>query len=363
MDTELENRLDKAYRDFTPLARRYFYTFRRPSVTAGGVSSALFLGNHSSGKSSLVNWILGGEAVQDTGVAPTDDGFTVVLFGEVEEDVFGPAALARLPSEFQVLGDFGPAFLQHLRVKVRNREILRSVCLVDSPGMIDSAEGSATRDYDFAGAVRRFAGLCDLVFFLFDPEKPGTTGETVDVFSKCLRGAEFKLRVLLNKCDTFTGMYDFARAYGTLCWNLARVLRTKDLPKIFTTYSGPARTPTAGDLGFADFDRHRAEFLATLRDAASRRVDNVFAAAHGDFAGLSLRMCVVNHAARRLFALKARVLGLGLLVVGLAGFGALLAVGKATGAELCAFSMASALSWLCGALVAGMAGFCVWAGF
>ena len=30
----------------------------------------------------------------------------------------------------------------------------------------------------------------------------------------CLRGVEFKLRVLVNKCDAFSSMYDFARTYG-----------------------------------------------------------------------------------------------------------------------------------------------------
>ena len=34
------------------------------------------LGNHSSGKSTFINHVLG-RTVQETGVAPTDDGFTV----------------------------------------------------------------------------------------------------------------------------------------------------------------------------------------------------------------------------------------------------------------------------------------------
>ena len=197
MDTvEYEKRVAKLYRRFAPVARRYHYTFSRPSVTVGGTPGILFLGNHSSGKSSLVNELLGGSAVQDTGVAPTDDGFTVLMYGDVERDVCGPAVLEVLPEEFRALEAFGPALLQHLRVKVRNRELLRGVNLVDSPGMIDAAEGASARDYDFAGVVRRLAEICDLVFFLFDPEKPGTTGETVNVFAQSLRGMEFKLRVL-----------------------------------------------------------------------------------------------------------------------------------------------------------------------
>lgn len=298
-----EKLADGAYRRFLPLANRYYYPFRRSSVTCGGVPCMVFLGNHSSGKSSLVNWVLGGTPIQDVGLAPTDDGFTVIVYGEQEEDVCGPAALARLPSEFKALETFGGTFLQHLRLKVRNRELLKTVTLIDSPGMIDSAEGTVSRTYDFEGVVRLLAEICDMVFFLLDPDKPGTTGETVNVFSKCLAGVEFKLRVLLNKCDAFSSLYDFARTYGTTCWNLARVLRTKDLPQIWTIYSGAERTDARSDL--SDFNRHRTEFLGVLRDAAARRMDNVYSQALGDFLGLSVRMRIVNGAVRRLFWIRA----------------------------------------------------------
>ena len=318
---KFEQLVRKDYERFSPLASRYYYHFTRPTVTGGGTPCMIFLGNHSSGKSSLINWVIGGEPVQDVGLAPTDDGFTVIMYGDEEHDVWGPAALARLPAEFAELRVFGGNFLQRLRIKYRRREALRGFTLIDSPGMIDSAEQTADRAYNFEGVVRTLAELCDMVFFLLDPDKPGTTGETVNVFANCLRGVEFKLRVLVNKCDAFSSMYDFARTYGTVCWNLARVLRTKDLPKIWTVYSGEARTPMPGALDLADFDRHREEFLGVFRDAAGRRRDNVFSQANADFSGLSIRMCVVNHVARRLAWQRAAHWVLGMLLSAAATIG------------------------------------------
>ena len=318
--SEFEKRARAAYARFGDLAKRYYHVFSRSAVTCGEVPVMIFLGNHSSGKSSLINWTLGGEPVQDVGLAPTDDGFTVILYGEQEEDVTGPAAISRLPQEFRPLDVFGGTFLQHLKVKVRNREVLKSVTFIDSPGMIDSAEGTVSRTYDFAGVVKVLADLCDMVFFLLDPDKPGTTGETLSIFSRCLTGSEFKLRVLLNKCDAFAGIYDFARTYGTACWNLARVLKTKDLPKIWTVYSGAEKTGEAHGLDLSDCNRHREEYLDLIRSAAARRQDNVFSQMLTDFLGLSVRMSVVNAAARRLVAFVLAGSAFAALALGVIGF-------------------------------------------
>ena len=351
---KFEQQINTAYKRFARTAQSYYYTFSRPSVTVGGTPSVIFLGNHSSGKSSLINWILGEPPVQDTGVAPTDDGFTVIMYGEQDEDIVGPAALARLPEEFRSLEPLGPAFLQHLRVKARNRELLKRVNLVDSPGMIDSATAATPRDYDFSGAVTRLAQLCDIVFFLFDPEKPGTTGETVNVFANCLKGVEFKLRVLLNKCDAFTSTYDFARAYGTLCWNLSRVLHTKDLPKIFTTYSGKEREPATSGGDFSDFNRHRAEFKALFDNPGARRTDSVFAAAYNDFACLSMRMRVVDNAARKMRKLTTRNLLIGSATALLAGGLTALVTASALDASLLVFSARGLMAWIAGGTVAAL---------
>lgn len=294
-----EKELDALYRGASKLAKRYYYAFRRPRVTVGGLPVFLLLGNHSSGKSTLINTILEADPVQDVGVAPTDDGFTFIVYGEDEHDVVGAAALALLPAEYKDFERFGGSFLQHIKVKFRNRPILRDLVLVDSPGMIDATDTTSSRDYDFMGVVRRFAELTDMIFFLFDPDKPGTTGETVKIFAECLNDVQYKLRVILNKCDLFSNTLDFARAYGTLCWNLARVMRTKDLPKIVTLH---ANTP-------------QDEVRSLFAGSADRRSDNIFAQAANDFLGLSVRMGVVNAAMRKIAWSRFIVLVCGLFVL------------------------------------------------
>ncbi len=321
-----EVRMDRQFRRFAKLGDLAGCPLRRHAVTPGAPPIVLFLGNHSSGKSSFINYLLDPPPVQDTGVAPTDDGFTVLVYGETEKDVNGPAALDALPADFAALRSLGPDFLRHLRVKIRPRPILRRITLLDSPGMIGSATDSAARDYPFFPAVRHAAEIADLVLFLFDPEKPGTTGETVSALGECFAGLEFKLRILMNKCDTFDSMFDFARAYGSLCWNLAHVLPVKDLPTVFTTFLPQSESRRNPVLSLADFDRHRGELVSQVSNAGQSRTDNLVDSLQKDLRALELQLRLLLRARRSQWCARVgSVLGAAVLaaLVGLGGYFAL----------------------------------------
>ena len=120
-DFSREESVQRLYARHRALADRFCYTYRRATVSPNSPPYVLFLGNHSSGKSSFINHLMGGTSVQDVGIAPTDDAFTFLLYGEDERDVVGPAALELLPAELAPLNDFGPELVQRVRVKVRNR--------------------------------------------------------------------------------------------------------------------------------------------------------------------------------------------------------------------------------------------------
>lgn len=206
----------------------------------------LLLGNHSSGKSSFANYLMG-RTVQSTGVAPTDDGFTVICSHQEDVDRTGSALVADPDLGFQSLSYFGPTLVNLTRLKYRRGLKNQDFMIVDTPGMIDSpASGSSSgvqmdtrqadisRGYDFAGVCQWLAERADLILLFFDPDKPGTTGETLNILTSSLAGYDYKLRIVLNKADQFSKIHDFARCYGSLCWNLSKVIKRKDLPPIYT---------------------------------------------------------------------------------------------------------------------------------
>jgi hypothetical protein len=118
------------------------------------------------------------------------------------------------------------------KLKIRSDTAVEDFAIVDTPGMIDSPivrmggeSSSATdRGYDFENVCRWYAERADVILLFFDPDKPGTTGETLSILTNALTGLDHKLHIILNKADQFTKIHDFARAYGSLCWNLSKVL-------------------------------------------------------------------------------------------------------------------------------------------
>ena len=259
------------------LASRYHYHLPISDRDVPGSPRVLFLGNHSSGKSSFINHLAGTE-IQRSGLAPTDDGFTLITHGEVEETLDGQTVVTHPDLDYQNMADLGPEFLAKLQYKACPAEILRHLTLIDSPGMIDSASGSQLRGYDFRESVRRFAESADLILFFFDPDKPGTTGEAISIFTEQLVGLEHKLLIILNKVDLFDHIRDFARTYGTLCWNLSKTIPTKDTPRIYTTYIPDLSTGEADQkntIPLGDFDASLEEIIAEIKRAPARRADNL----------------------------------------------------------------------------------------
>nr|CCA19699.1 conserved hypothetical protein [Albugo laibachii Nc14] len=282
------------------------------------------LGNHSSGKSTFINYLLQRQ-VQSTGVAPTDDGFTIIAPGQEDIDQDGPALINDPDLGFSGLQSFGPALIQRTQLKVR-KDVKLNFMLVDSPGMIDSPKANtqswqpydesqqtgeamrpdtirnvrrrpaasnnfqytymqrdtSNRGYEFADVIRWYAERADIILLFFDPDKPGTTGETLSVLTSALLGMDHKLHIVMNKVDQFTKIHDFARAYGSLCWNLSKVIPLKDLPRIYTMcipvpkhQYDQARVDNGLGTSLKDLDAMREQVVQEVMRAPERRVDNL----------------------------------------------------------------------------------------
>ncbi|KAL7683453.1 putative Dynamin superfamily, P-loop containing nucleoside triphosphate hydrolase [Plasmopara halstedii] len=287
---------------------------RFPSFAPVNVPMVLVLGNHSSGKSTFINYMLG-QNVQKTGRAPTDCIFTILVGGSRDERLDGAALVRHAHFGF---GDverlFGHEFVSQVELKVVARSKLlddSGLMIVDSPGMIDPPgklldRTDKDRGYDFKQVVQWFAYRADVILVMFDPDKPGTTFETLDVLTSCLQDMSSKVLLILNKVDDFQTVHDFARAYGALCWNLSKIIGRKDLPSIYTMYvprdkreSLPVQESGRLQLDLSkmlehEFDGIRGEVICEVERAPDRATENVLNLLNATGLRLKMHMTLVD---------------------------------------------------------------------
>lgn len=300
--------------ELDPIGRRFEFEAAPPPSETSGLPMVLFLGNHSSGKSSFINWLVG-EELQRTGIAPIDDGFTIITHAGEDAVLDGAAVVTNPKFPWSDLERFGPQLLNHLKLRLRPAKTLEGLALVDSPGMIDAADAKVTRGYNFTGVVRWFAERADVILLLFDPDKPGTTGETLSVLTESLSGLEHKLLIIFNKVDRFDTMRDYARAYGALCWNLSKAIPRKDLPHIFNTYLPTKDSGQHRGVPLEDFDKQREEVRLEVRRAPFRRVDNVISRLYQHARRMRMHVLVLDRLARDHRRLLLRYVGMALIVL------------------------------------------------
>eukprot|EP00939_MAST-03C_sp_MAST-3C-sp1_P003341 g3341.t1 len=243
--------VSECFEDFSPLHEKLYGKPAKMKRTP--YPMVLLIGNHSSGKSTFLNWVCrrgtdGGVReidIQKTGRAPTDDVFTVIVGGPKEQHldfdnlcrkeeferlkkVFGTGDRV-VPVEMKVVTD-----CDALGVK----DYPRKLAIVDSPGIIGSpvSTNDEAQQY-FKRLTRYFADLADVVLLFFDPDKPGTTKEANDVFRECLAHINsVKLHIIFNKVDAFKSLEDFGKAHGTLYWNLSAAMQRKDVPIVHNMF-------------------------------------------------------------------------------------------------------------------------------
>ena len=168
----------------------------------------------------------------------------------------------------------------------------------------------------------------------------GTTGETLSILLHSLGGMDHKLLIVLNKADQFKKIHDFARAYGSLCWNLSKVIPRKDLPRIFTMCLPLAKSDEKGGApggdealdqrALADLHQTRDDVLSEVMKAPKRRIDNVITNLHDSVHLLQMHAVVAEDVrsrySRRLWENRMQELSSAVLGCGMAGLGIYLSI-------------------------------------
>lgn len=146
-----------------------------------------------------------------------------VVYGDEEKTIKGNALTGVKELPFAGLSVFGNGFLSKFAAAVVPAELLKTVNIVDTPGVLSGEKQRTSRGYDFAKVSRWFAERADLILLMFDPSKLDISDEFKSVIEE-LQPHEDKVHCVLNKADQLD-QEALMRVYGALLWSMGKVFR------------------------------------------------------------------------------------------------------------------------------------------
>lgn len=273
--------LKKIYKQkLYPLEDYYkFHDFHSPALDDPDFNAKpmiLLVGQYSTGKTTFIRYLL----EQDfpgirIGPEPTTDRFMAVMHGEEEGAIPGNALVVDANKQFRALTKFGNAFLNRFQCSTLNNEVLKSVTIVDTPGILSGEKQRIDRGYDFTGVLEWFAERVDRIILLFDAHKLDISDE----FKRCieaLSGNEDKIRIVLNKSDMIDHQ-QLMRVYGALMWSLGKVFKTPEVSRVYigTFWDQPLHFDINRRLFIDEQHDLFADLQSLPRNAALRKLNDL----------------------------------------------------------------------------------------
>lgn len=236
----------------------------------------MLIGQYSVGKTSFIRYLLGRDFPgQRIGPEPTTDRFTVLLNGPEERVIPGNALSVHPDLPFRGLERFGVSFLSRFEGSQLPSSVLRSINLVDTPGILSGEKQRTNRGYDFTKVVAWFAERADLILLLFDAHKLDISDELKGAID-ALKGHEDKIRCVLNKADQIDRQ-QLMRVYGALLWSLGKTMTSPEVARVYvgSFWQEPLKSMENADL-FEMEERDLMKDLAVLpRQSAVRKINEL----------------------------------------------------------------------------------------
>jgi len=229
--------MKRVYREkLLPLEKRYsFHEFYSPLMQDADFEALpmiLLVGQYSTGKTTFIRHLLERDFPGiRVGPEPTTDRFIVISHGSEDGIIPGNALVVDPTKQFKPLSKFGNTFLNKFQCSLTDSEILKSLVVVDTPGILSGEKQRVDRGYSFSGVVEWFADRADRVLLLFDAHKLDISDEFKRVI-EALHPHDDKIRIVLNKADMVDGQ-QLMRVYGALMWSLGKILATPEVARVY----------------------------------------------------------------------------------------------------------------------------------
>ncbi|XP_037085053.1 EH domain-containing protein 3-like [Pollicipes pollicipes] len=273
--------LKKIYKQkVLPLEEAYqFHDFHSPKLDDPDFDAKpiiMLVGQYSTGKTTFIRYLLERDFPGiRIGPEPTTDGFIAVMHGDHDGIIPGNALVVDPKKPFRPLSKFGNAFLNRLQCSTVDSSVLRSLTIVDTPGILSGEKQRVDRGYDFAGVLEWFAERVDRIILLFDAHKLDISDEFRRSI-EALKGHDDKIRIVLNKAD-MVDHQQLMRVYGALMWSLGKVIATPEVARVYigSFWDQPLRYDSNRKLFEAEAQDLFTDLQSLPRNAALRKLNDL----------------------------------------------------------------------------------------
>jgi len=153
--------------------------------------TVVFAGEFNSGKSTLINALLGNEML-DTGVLPTTDAITIMMSNDGDAD-FDEDTSSVVESSSIGLGNGFPHTELHL-LPTTKFPILSDLCLIDTPGT------NAILSLQHTSSTLRILHDADLIVFVTSADRPFSESEK-QLLKTSIKSYRKRVVMVINKMD------------------------------------------------------------------------------------------------------------------------------------------------------------------
>jgi len=263
-----------------PLEKEYkFHEIQSPMLEDpdfDGKPLVMLIGQYSTGKTTFIRYLLERDFPgMRIGPEPTTDNFHIINYAEEEGKIPGNVLAVDSSKPFRHLQQFGGTFLTRFEASQTNAEVLKSVTILDTPGVLAGEKQLVNRGYEFTGVLKWFAERADRIILLFDAHKLDISDEFKSAI-QAIRKNEDKIRIVLNKADMMTHQ-QLMRVYGALMWSLARILGNPEVSRVYvgSFWNQPLQYAANRDLFEMEQDDLFSDLQELPRFATVRRLNDL----------------------------------------------------------------------------------------
>ena len=213
-DSSLRSRIRTAIEDLRAelaafgAAKDDLDTLRQAAQDLENLFLLVFVGEFNSGKSALINSLLGSPLLEE-GVTPTTTCINLLKYGEVQAERW---------------------LSQHVVEREYCSPLLRDVAIVDTPGT-----NAVLREHQLL--TEQFVPRSDLVLFITSADRPFTESERA--FLEVIRGWGKKVVLVINKIDLLRDEGELKQVVGFVEEKVNHLLGFR--PQLFTVSARRAR--------------------------------------------------------------------------------------------------------------------------